>query len=139
MELLSSNIIELLTYIEEVEKLKRKPTYIVPNDFFVGHLADLKGLPELQANLLESDGGEVWLRIPRLQEIAPPEPLQALLGWVTLSKSPDKAPTLKESLVIPDGRKAQVLELKDFPELQGLFDQYVEYLWTPWMLAPTEN
>lgn len=132
MELLSSNIIELLTYIEEVEKLKRKPTYIVPNDFFVGHLADLKGLPELQANLLESDGGEVWLRIPRLQEIAPPEPLQALLGWVTLSKSPDKAPTLKESLVIPDGRKAQVLELKDFPELQGLFDQYVEYLWTPW-------
>jgi very-short-patch-repair endonuclease len=132
MQLLSSNVIELLTYIEEVEKLKRKPTYLVPGDFFVGHLGDLKGLPELQSNLIESDGGEVWLRIPRLQEIAPPELLSDLDGWVTLSKSPDKGPLLKENRAIRDGQQVQELALKDFPHLKFMFSQYLEHLWTPW-------
>ena len=38
-------LIGLLEYIEQVEKLKRKPSYVVPSDIFVAYQGDLKGLP----------------------------------------------------------------------------------------------
>ena len=91
MDPLSNNILALLSYIEEVEKLKRKPTYLVPSDIFAAHIADLKGLPELLSNLVEPDGGEVWLRVPRLQEIGPPAVPAHLQDWLTLAKALAKA------------------------------------------------
>ena len=65
-------VLDLLNYIEQVEKLKTKPAFTVPTEFFVAHQHELKGLPELQFNL-QVEGDDVWLRVPRLQEIAPPE------------------------------------------------------------------
>jgi hypothetical protein len=44
-------VLELLSYIEQVEKLKTKPTFSVPSEFFVAHQHELKGLPGLQYNL----------------------------------------------------------------------------------------
>lgn len=133
MELLASKVFALLSYIEEVEKLKRKPTYVVPRDPFAADVASLQGLPELQDNLSDADGSEVWLRVPRLQEIAPPPAPEDLLGWVTVSKTPTKAPTLAGAKPVLESR-TQVGELRqeDFPQVKVLFDRYVEHLWRPW-------
>src|ERR1700716_3059217 len=60
-------VIDLLTYIEQVEKLKTKPTFLVPTEYFVAYQHELRGLPELQFNL-QAEGDDVWLRVPRLQE-----------------------------------------------------------------------
>ncbi len=128
----SASVVDLLTYIEEVEKLKRKPVYVVPSDYFVGHLADMKGSPELQSNLVTADG-EVWLRIPRLQEQTAPLLPDELALWTVLSKSVDKQPTLKEAIPVFDG-KLQVGEesLEKNPHIQELFNWYVKFHWEPW-------
>jgi len=40
----NSLLIGLLEYIEQVEKLKRKPSYVVPSDIFSAFQAEMKGL-----------------------------------------------------------------------------------------------
>jgi hypothetical protein len=44
-------VLDLLNHIEQVEKLKVKPTFNVPTDFFSANQQDLKGLPEAQFDL----------------------------------------------------------------------------------------
>ncbi|MDI1258262.1 AAA domain-containing protein [Aquabacterium sp.] len=133
----SASILDLLTYIEEAEKLKRKPVYVVPTEFFASHQVDLKGLPDLQVNLQEPDG-DVWLRVPRLQELKAPSLPEQLVGWVTLSQSLTKPPVLLSSLPVMNG-KTQVGEelLTDQPELPELFDWYLKFHWEPWQLVET--
>lgn len=127
-------VLELLTYIEQVEKLKSKPAFAIPTEYFVAHQHELKGLPELQFNL-QVDDGDVWLRIPRLKELGAPAPQDELKPWVTLSKSPEKKPELKSFLNPPavNGIKEMFEDsIKDHPEVQALFDEYVANHWTPW-------
>lgn len=131
----AQQVLELLKYIEQVEKLKTKPAFSVPTEFFVAHQHELKGLPELQFNL-QVEGDDVWLRLPRLQEIAPPEPDDALKPWVTLPKSPEKTPDLKGEIIIFDGKREVARErIEDHAEVRNSFDWYVEYQWTPWAAA----
>ena len=128
-------ILDLLNYIEQVEKLKTKPAFSVPTEFFVAYQHELKGLPELQFNL-QVEGDDVWLRLPRLQEIAAPEPDEVLRPWVTLPKSCEKAPELKGEVIILEGKREVARErIEDHPEVRELFDWYVEYLWEPWAAA----
>jgi len=128
-------VLDLLNYIEQVEKLKTKPTFSVPGEFFVAYQHELTGLPGLQYNL-QVEGDDVWLRLPRLQEIAPPEPDDQLRPWVTLSKSPDKTPELKAEVISLEGRREVGRERIDVhPEIRELFAWYVEYMWEPWALA----
>jgi very-short-patch-repair endonuclease len=128
-------VLDLLNYIEQVEKLKTKPAFSVPSEYFVAYQHELKGLPELQFNL-QVEGDDVWLRIPRLQEIASPELDEQLKLWVTLSKSPNKTPELKSEAVTYDGKREIGREqLKDRPEVQELFNWYVENQWEPWAAA----
>lgn len=128
-------VLDLLNYIEQVEKLKTKPAFSVPSEFFVAHQHELKGLPELQFNL-QVEGDDVWLRVPRLQEIPPPELDEQLKPWVTLSKSPEKAPELKTEAVTYAGKlEVARARLKDHPTVQEAFDWYVEYQWKPWAAA----
>ena len=128
-------VLDLLNYIEQVEKLKSKPAFTVPTEFFVAYQHELKGLPELQFNL-QVEGDDVWLRLPRLQEIAPPELDEQLKPWVTLPKSPEKSPELKTEIVTYEGkREVARVQLKDHPEVQEAFDWYVEYQWEPWAAA----
>ena len=95
-------ILDLQTYIEQVEKLKSKPAFSVPTEYFAAYQHELKGLPELRFNI-QAEGDDVWLRIPRLNEIAPPDLEEALKSWVTLPKSPEKIPELKvEAVTIPN-------------------------------------
>ena len=88
-------VLDLLNYIEQVEKLKSKPPFSVPTEFFVAYQHELKGLPELQFNV-QVEGDDVWLRIPRLQEIAAPELDEALEPWVTLPQEPREAAGAQE-------------------------------------------
>ena len=97
-------VLDLLNYIEQVEKLKTKPAFSVPTEFFVAYQHELNGLPELQFSL-QVDGDDVWLRIPRLQEIAAPEPDEVLRPWVTLPKSPEKTPELKGEIIILENKR----------------------------------
>lgn len=128
-------VLDLLNYIEQVEKLKTKPAFSVPNEFFVAHQYELKGLPELQFNL-QAEGDDVWLRLPRLKEILPPEPEEQLKPWITLPKSPEKSPELKGESITYDGkREVARMQLKDHPQVQEIFDWYVEYQWEPWAAA----
>ena len=128
-------VLDLLNYIEQVEKLKTKPAFSVPTEFFVAYQHDLKGLPELQFNL-QVEGDDVWLRLPRLQEIAAPEPDEILKPWMTLPKSPEKTPELKGEIIILEGKREVARErIEGNPEVRELFDWYVEYQWEPWATA----
>jgi hypothetical protein len=125
-------VLDLLTYIEQVEKLKTKPAFSVPTDYFVAYQHELKGLPALQFNL-QVEGDDIWLRLPRLQEVAAPEPDDTLKLWITLPKSPDKTPELKNEIVRYDGkREVGRSRLSEHPEVKGWFDWYVENQWNPW-------
>ena len=128
-------VLRLLEYIEQVEKLKIKPAFSVPEEYFVAYQQELRGLPELHLNL-QSEGDDIWLRVPRLQEIPAPDPDETLRPWVTLPKSPEKAPELKSEVTAPDGRRdAAKLQLADHPNVRLLFDWYVENQWNPWAAA----
>ena len=128
-------VLDLLNYIEQVEKLKTKPAFSVPTEFFVAYQHELKGLPELQFNL-QVEGDDVWLRLPRLQEIGAPEPDEVLRPWVTLPKSPEKTPELKGEIIILEAKREVARErIEDHPEVRELFDWYVEYQWEPWAAA----
>ena len=52
-------ILELFNSIEQLEKLKFKPSFSVPDEFFVAYRHELKGPPELQFNL-HVEGDDVW-------------------------------------------------------------------------------
>lgn len=128
-------VIDLLNYIEQVEKLKTKPAFSVPTEFFAAYQHELKGLPELQFNL-QVEGDDVWLRLPRLQEIAAPARDEVLHPWVTVPKSPEKKPELGGEIILLEGKREVARErIEDHPEVRELFDWYVEYQWEPWAAA----
>lgn len=128
-------VIALLNYIEQVEKLKSKPAFSVPDEFFVAYQHELQALPELQFNL-QVEGDDVWLRLPRLQEISAPEPDEELKPWITLPKNPEKQPELKSECVILDGRQeVSRSKIDDHPEIRELFNWYSQNQWNPWASA----
>lgn len=123
---------DILTYIEQVEKLNSKPAFAVSADPYAAFESELRVLPELRFNL-QSGSDDVWLRIPRLQEIAPPPLDDELRPWVTLSKSPTSAPVLKSSIPLYDEKKETGrLEIESQPEIQAQFAWYLKTLWQPW-------
>ncbi len=128
-------ILGLLDYIEQVEKLKTKPAFSIPSEFFAAYQNELKGLPELQFNL-QVEGDDVWLRLPRLQEIAPPELDERLKPWVTLPKNPEKSPELRSEAVTYDGKREVGREyIKAHPDVREAFEWYGAYQWEPWAAA----
>lgn len=128
-------VIDLLTYIEQVEKLKAKPAFTVPTEHFVAYQHELKGLPDVQFNL-QDEGGDVWLRIQRLKEISAPDVTELLKPWVNLPKNPDKSPEIKNEVIKLEGKLEVGRELLvDHPEIRTMFDYYVEDEWKPWAAA----
>jgi very-short-patch-repair endonuclease len=128
-------VLDLLNYIEQVEKLNVKPAFSVPDDFFSAAQQDLKGLPEVQLNI-QDDAGDIWLRIPRLHEIQPPPPDATLSDWITLPKMPTRLPEPKPKREVYDGKRLLRTErLEDHPEILELFAWYVENQWKPWAAA----
>jgi len=125
-------VLDLLNYIEQVEKLKAKPAFSVPTEYFSALQEDLKGLPEVQFNVQDKDG-DIWLRIPRLHEIQPPPPDSTLVDWITLPKVPTRLPELRPVREIYDGKRLVRTErIEDAPRIPELFDWYVDNQWKPW-------
>jgi hypothetical protein len=135
MNEVASLVLDLLTYIEQVEKLKYKPAFTVPTEFFAVYQHELKGLPELQFNI-QGDGSDVWLCIPRLREIPPPQPDERLGQWITLPKTPAKTPELKTQIEIFEDKQLKSRELlQDHPDVTELFQSYIENQWQSWAAA----
>jgi hypothetical protein len=124
---------DLLTYIEQVEKLKVKPAFTIPSEYFAAHQQDLKGLPEIRFNI-QAEGEDVWLRIPRLKEIPAPAPDEKLSPWITVHKTPAKKPELKPSIEAPVGPETPQQQ-QARSEIRELFVWYVENQWSPWAQA----
>ncbi len=128
----ASRILDLLDYIEQVEKLKSKPAFTVPTEFFVAYQHELKGLPGVRFNLTAA-GDDVWLALPRLQEINAPELAPELLAWVTLSRSTEKRPELKPEIPLYENNLPLGMQrLAEHPEIKRTFDAYVQDEWEPW-------
>ncbi len=119
----AQRVVDLLNYIEQLELLKAKPAYTVSADYFSAFQHELAGLPGAQLNL-QSEGDDVWLRLPRLQETLPPAPGEALAPWISLSRSPERVPALKADVAAPE-RTA----------LHERFQAYLENEWRPWAAA----
>lgn len=131
----SQNVIDLLSYIEEVEKLRTKPAFSVPTEFFAAYQQNLEDLPEVRLNT-QLEGDDVWLSIARLQEVAAPIPEEELRPWITLPKSPEKKPELKTECSFSEAGKGVTRhQLRQYPEINAHFDWYMETQWEPWATA----
>lgn len=131
-------LIQVLDYIKEAEGLLRKPVFTVSAEHFCRWENELRGMEGVTFNLA-TEGEQVWLRVERFVETKPPALPFDLQNWVTLSRSLDKEPVLKESIprqslfpVNPDSDVSEEKLLEDNPELKLLFDKYVKSNWRPW-------
>ncbi len=122
-------VVDLLTYIEQVEKLKVKPAFSVPTEYFAAYQHELKGLPEIRFNI-QADGEDVWLCIPRLKEIQAPSPDEKLAPWITIYRTPTRTPELRPAIETPASP-----ETPDRTEIRELFDWYIKNQWMPWAAA----
>lgn len=125
----------LLNLIEEIEKLRITAPRQIPDEHFRAHQVELKGLPGIHFNQVRADR-DVWLRIDRLDERAPPPPLPNLVEWVVLSKSPMRRPELRASITraVPDAPPIMV-QRADHPDVDDAFAHYLDAVWQPWSVA----
>jgi len=125
-------LIGLLEYIEQVEKLKKTAPLNVPTEYFRAFQSDMQGLPGVEFNQV-SGGDDVWVRILRLKEEPPPEPIAGLRAWVTLPRTPERNPELRSEIVIKgDDGIEKHWKLADFPAVKKNFERYLSAQWSPW-------
>jgi very-short-patch-repair endonuclease len=121
----------LLSYVEQLERLRRSTSFSVPDEFFCAFRSEIDGLPGLSFDQAHG-GDDVWLSLPRLGEIPPPEPSAALQPWIAFSKSADEAPRLRSEIIRQSGDEETRLTLTAFPGVSKMFTTYVSQQWTPW-------
>lgn len=96
---------------------------------------ELLTLPEITTNRFV-DGDDVWMSIPRLAEISPPEPAAEIAPWLDLHKSPDRAPACRSEISVGGWESdPQTRLLDDHPEIRAHFEWYRDVLWEPWAVA----
>jgi hypothetical protein len=161
---------ELLGYVEQVVRLDERPAFrlaefrLPMGQIFVFHQHEFHALPGIRHDLADEDG-PIWLSIERLKRGEPPKPSTDLEPWLNLSSSPDKEPTIRETLtrtvseteknellksgearpedctesVGPQarGRFDVTLRLEDRPEIAPAARKYISSMWLPW--AETER
>jgi very-short-patch-repair endonuclease len=160
MNLQQERLSALIEFAKQTALLKKTPLQQFSQHKDFARLEErLKGLPGLTFNAAVADFDEVWLRLERLVESAPPAPANPLLAlWLELTKSPLKEPTLKSQVdrhallalapqalaaeatpagptVFTESKPAPFVDLKDLAELEGLKAQlkaYTETVWRPW-------
>lgn len=126
-------LIQILDYIKEAEGLMRRPAFTVPTDHFCGWEHELRGMAGVSFDLAQ-EGDLVWLRIERLTETKPPLPPASIEPWINLSRSADKEPTLKETIVLLGKKADETIEkhLDDEPTVKRAFAAYLETTWRQW-------
>ena len=124
-------LIALLDYIEQVEKLNRKPAFVVPTEFYCAYEEDLRGLPGIEFDLT-AEGDEVWVTVPRLKEEDPPKPPDHLVPWLVLSRSPDKPPKLRAEAILASNNADTSQPNLDLKDIEEAFEGYVSGSWSAW-------
>jgi very-short-patch-repair endonuclease len=148
-------LIGLLEFAKQTALLKSTPPHHVSQHKQFSRFEEkIKGLPGVALNIQDDDFDEVWLRVERLHESAPPAPESSLLElWMDLSRSPAQEPALKSyadrrkltaigALALPEPEEPhtepeqmQAIALADFPDRELLDTQlksYMETVWHPW-------
>jgi very-short-patch-repair endonuclease len=129
-----TRLLALLHYIEQVERLHRRPTLVVPVEFYCAFEEELLDLPGVERHAV-ADGDDLWLRVACLEPHDPPAPAEVLQPWIVLSKSPDQTPRLREELTLPspeDDSPPITLRRADQPRVGPAFDRYVSGEWASW-------
>ncbi|MEB0114822.1 AAA domain-containing protein, partial [Variovorax sp. RTB1] len=111
-----------------------KPTFSVPSEHFVSFQGEMSVLPELRFNG-QDDSDDIWLSVPRLHEIAPPPIEIELNGWVKLPKTPSALPEIVDETARTKDGEVWMERLADRPDIQDLFDWFVNFQWKPWASA----
>lgn len=133
-------LIDLLDYIEKAEQLRHKPQFTVPADPFSAYQHEARGLPGITFGVMGEDG-EIWMRVERLMETAPPLPDSVLTPWVIVSLKLHEPPVLREYVMQACEGEAEPVRLdrSDFPEIDGAFEKYVEIRWRPWSVDESQR
>ena len=129
-----TRLLALLDYIEHVERRQRKPTLIVPVEFYCAFEEELLELPGVERNLV-SEGEDLWLRVSCLEPHEAPPPPELLQPWIVLARSPDQPPRLRDELTLPspdEGVPPVKLRRGNDPRVAGAFDRYVSGEWAGW-------
>ena len=140
----------LLEYVRQTAYLKGKPTrQVEKHGHFRAYEHELQGLPGVQFDVATSEE-DIWLRVERLHESAPPQPTAVLLAaLIVQSNAPAKQPVLtthvSRTKLDELGIKApELLEGEDATkpisiETLGIKQQlehelagYVSQVWNPW-------
>ncbi len=130
----SSRLCGLLAYLEQVETLQQPSLLSVPAEPFRAFEAQVGDLPGLTFNQLH-DGDDVWLSLPRLGPIPPPEPPASLDPWIELNHAADAEPTLRTEVLKSAKTGDTRLTLANFPGISKVFETYLEQQWKPWAAA----
>ena len=118
-------LLNVLEYIEEVEKLSRSIPFQVEDhkrDKF--YEDDLAGLPGIRFDA--DPESQAWLEIKRLQPKGPPLPRdETLASLVRISDDPRKQPTLAEEALQGETGQANGFEEEEVGRLKTAFDAYL--------------
>jgi len=146
----------LLEYVRQTASLRGRPSrQVEQHNNFKAHEYELQGLPGVQFDV-GTDDDDVWLRVDRLQESAPPAPSTRLLSaLIAQSNQPTREPGLvshatRDELSLLGAELPPLVEGTD-PEspvpidalsltvqLQEELNVYVLQLWQPWAVKERE-
>lgn len=140
----------LIEFTQQTAALKAAPTCdIASHRDFRRYESAINRLPAIKLNKV-SELDEVWLRVERLHETAPPALDDKLLElWVTVSNNPVEAPYIKKSVDTeilvqsgyikkPSSSEAQLNEITAFEDffdaeiIKINFENYVKAKWEAW-------
>lgn len=110
-------ISQLLTYIERVEMLGRKPPYAIDAAALLGYQDDIEGLPGVSMG--SGQEGEAWLEVARLAKMPPPGLPAGLEGKAEVSDAPSDRPVLAERGGADEAARAEMAA-------------YLAESWEPW-------
>lgn len=136
---LKSRVEHLLDFLLAVEELKQTAPRQIPTDWLALHQLDLKGLDGVHFNQRSGDQ-DIWLKVERLEETAPPPPARELDPWVQLTRSPRNVPVLRSSISVAGKMPGHVetVMLDSRPEVPPLFDAYMAS-WKAWAERETRR
>ena len=152
---------ELLDYTLELAKLTQKP-YFKLSEYEKYWLEEtFLGKSGIVNELTEDAEGQIWLKIPRLKRILPPEIPEIIEEWVTVKNDPKSPPIVAESITksisIEDAQKLinegvvnesaiqepitleekskkrdVIFYLKDDDEINNEINYYIDNAWKTW-------
>lgn len=154
---------DLLEYVHHVGHLNEKPIFTV-SEYKQLVLAEhqFKGKIGIQHDVIDEDGGSIWLKIERLKRIEPPVVPGKIKDWITVTNNPNESIKIKEKIIktLPEAKVQLLVEqgvvlendvkdplranegnvelmdvifrLEHLPDIKGKIDEYIEECWYPW-------